>query len=281
MNAAIGICVLVLGGVLIPGVDSSVDQQGSPARQEAIVEFEVPGPGPSYPAPGPSYPGRRAISPGSGQAAGPSLTPSFPAAPYAESPQVNRQSPFQDALVPFAPTDPSAASGAYPWGPPTAGSLAEDQASAGGSSTGYSGPGLSGSSPYVRPRATRPTYRAPRYESYASQQARMPRADLASSAVYPSVGNLSKPYAGYRRPSAVSPYMDLGRLSSTYGDIDNYNQYVRPRLEQLEANRQLGSEIIGLQNSVRNLGRQTRSVRGVVIPQYYMNYGAYYPGFGQ
>ena len=88
-----------------------------------------------------------------------------------------------------------------------------------------------------------------------------------------------KPYSSYTRPSAVSPYMELDRRTDSYGTIDNYNQYVRPRLEQANANRQMGSEIRGLQHSVQNLGRATTSVRGIAIPQYDMNYEAYYPGF--
>jgi hypothetical protein len=75
--------------------------------------------------------------------------------------------------------------------------------------------------------------------------------------------------------------MELGRISSYSGDIDNYSQYVRPRLEQLNANQQMGSQIRGLQNSMRTLGRQTQSLQGIVIPQYYMNYGSYYPRLGQ
>ena len=75
--------------------------------------------------------------------------------------------------------------------------------------------------------------------------------------------------------------MELGRVSSYSGDIDNYNQYVKPALDQLNVNRQVGTQIHGLQNSVRTMGRQTQSLRGIVIPQYYMNYGSYYPGFGR
>ena len=73
--------------------------------------------------------------------------------------------------------------------------------------------------------------------------------------------------------------MELGRINSTYGDIDNYNQYVKPRLEQRRANQQVGNQIIGLQDRVRTLNRQTQSLRGVIIPQYYMNHANYYPGF--
>ena len=75
--------------------------------------------------------------------------------------------------------------------------------------------------------------------------------------------------------------MELGRADSWFGDIDNYNQYVKPELEQLHTNRQIGTQIRGLQGGVQTLGRQTQSLRGIVIPQYYMNYGSYYPRLGR
>lgn len=301
MNTAIGVWTLVLGGVLIPGVDSTVDGPGMATRQAATVESSIPGAGLISPGSETSYPGQRRGGTGSGltfpaprfgsaepgQAASPSPAPALPEAPYGESPQVNRRSAFQDSLIPFAPTDPSAASNAYPWGPPTAASPPEDRFSlqpplAGAPSTASSGPQVSGSAAYVRPSAARPAYRGySPYSSYASQAARIPRSDLARGLAYPSVSAMTKPYEDYRRPPSVSPYMELGRISSYSGDIDNYSQYVRPRLEQLNANQQMGSQIRGLQNSMRTLGRQTQSLQGIVIPQYYMNYGSYYPRLGQ
>jgi hypothetical protein len=75
--------------------------------------------------------------------------------------------------------------------------------------------------------------------------------------------------------------MDLGRIDFGYNVIDPYNQYVKPQLDRQREAQQMGRELRGLQNSVRNLGRQTQSLRGVVIPQYYMNHSQYYPGFGK
>jgi len=75
--------------------------------------------------------------------------------------------------------------------------------------------------------------------------------------------------------------MELDRLSSAYSVIDPYSQYVKPRLDRIQESRDRDRQIMGLQHSVRTLGRQTQSLRGVIIPQYYMNYGNYYPGFGR
>jgi len=75
--------------------------------------------------------------------------------------------------------------------------------------------------------------------------------------------------------------MQLGRTDGWANSIDNYSVYVKPALDQLSTNRQVGTQIHGLQSNVRTIGRQTQSLRGVVIPQYYMNYGSYYPAFGR
>ena len=73
--------------------------------------------------------------------------------------------------------------------------------------------------------------------------------------------------------------MELNRPYSSYGNIDPYNQYVKPQLDRIRDSQNRDRQIMGLQHSVRSLGRQTQSLRGVIIPQYYMNYGNYYPGF--
>jgi hypothetical protein len=75
--------------------------------------------------------------------------------------------------------------------------------------------------------------------------------------------------------------MQLGQWTGPYGDIDTYNTLVRPELERVNSAQQMGTQIRGLQRSVQTLGRQTQSLRGIVIPQYYMNYGNYYPAFAR
>lgn len=298
MHTTIGIWSLVLGGVLIPGADSSVDRPGQSGYQSPTVTFETPGlepgyPGsagqpPGYPGGEPGYLGRRPAAPTPGQERGLGFSPTPPPLPFGDSSQANRQSTPQDLLMPFAPTDPSAASGAFPWGPPTAGSSPTDQAPGeqplvGGSpSIDQSRPRLPGASAYARPRAGRPAYqaRAP-YDSFATQQARIAKAGLPGSTAYSPQASLSKPFTGYRRAPSTSPYMELNRIDYGYNVIDPYNQYVKPRLEQERERQQVGRQIQGLQHSVRNLGRQTQSLQGFVIPQYYMNHGSYYPGFNR
>lgn len=92
-----------------------------------------------------------------------------------------------------------------------------------------------------------------------------------------------KAFAGYRSPSGVSPYMNLFRSG---GEIaDNYTSLVRPQIEQRFLNQQFGNEIRGLEGSSRTqrvdlqqLYRANQTLQGVGTPQYYMNYGTYYPG---
>ncbi len=298
MTMAIEVWALVLGGVLIPGGDQPIGPSGGSTYQAPLVDFGSPAPQAGYLAPNERYPGQRpgglglgSSFPGGrldarapGQAAGAGRAQAIPLAPFGEPSDLDGPSAPRDSLIPFAPTDPSAASTTYPWGAPTAGALPDDRASGQeglrGSPTGRPGLGLSGSTGYLRPRASRPAYRSySTYGSYASQQARTSRYDPSRSPAYSPSVRIPKPYQNYTRPAAVSPYMELGRINSSFGDIDNYNQYVKPRLEQRRANRQVGQQIIGLQNSVRTLNRQTQSLRGVIIPQYYMNRGNYYPGF--
>jgi len=97
-----------------------------------------------------------------------------------------------------------------------------------------------------------------------------------------------KAFSGYRPPSGVSPYMNLFRRGDDLGTIDNYTSLVRPELEQRYMNQRLGNDIRGLQNSTRmqgmnlqHLNRETRTLQGVGTPQFYMNYGNYYSGYGQ
>jgi hypothetical protein len=75
--------------------------------------------------------------------------------------------------------------------------------------------------------------------------------------------------------------MNLFRIEDNIHVIDNYNQFVKPKLQQQRANQLLKRQIRGLQGTVRNLHRQTQSLQGVTIPQYYMNHHQYYPGFGK
>ena len=81
--------------------------------------------------------------------------------------------------------------------------------------------------------------------------------------------------------------MDLFRVNRSDG-IDNYTQYVKPRLDAERSYQKTKRAIRGLQSTtrrqgsaIRNLGRQSQALQGNSVPQYYQNYGNYYPGLGR
>jgi hypothetical protein len=108
----------------------------------------------------------------------------------------------------------------------------------------------------------------------------LPRAGIGGT-VAPS----QKPFAGYRSPSPVSPYMQLYQRQSASG-LDNYNQFVRPLLEQQRVNQAINSEIRGVQSGVRlqnyaiqRLGKAAVSpqLQRTNAPEYFMNHQRYFP----
>jgi hypothetical protein len=93
----------------------------------------------------------------------------------------------------------------------------------------------------------------------------------------------AKPFANYRSMPGVSPYLNLFRNDTSLGTIDNYTTLVRPQLEQRFFNQQIGRDVYGLERDSRaygtalqQMGRE-RTPQGVVTPQFYMNFGNYFP----
>lgn len=81
--------------------------------------------------------------------------------------------------------------------------------------------------------------------------------------------------------------MNLFRTDSAGSGINNYYNYVKPALNQEQDNLRLSTGLRGLEKlnreigtNVQDLDRETQSLRGSTTPQYYQNYGGYYPGFG-
>jgi hypothetical protein len=102
---------------------------------------------------------------------------------------------------------------------------------------------------------------------------------------------MEKAFADYRQSTSggYSPYMNLFRNDTNRGTIDNYTTFVRPALDQQNANQRVNMDIYGLQRNARiqnetlqQLNRgNTRSPESIGTPQYYMNTGGYYPAPGQ
>lgn len=312
MHVAIGICTLVLGGVTLPSDTAATPGPGVPIFQQPRMELG-PDTGGSWddstrtPAPVPpgdvELPPRYGPSPGGyGQ----------PPGGYRPAPQGPRPTPPQGGgrattreprAVPFAPTDPDAASESFPWGPPTANAPLDlrglgQQESGGGRPTlpagrqmpsgrrsGFSGGRGPASGAYSRPSARRPAYQ--RYTSLAPRGSATSDSITSHRAVLARQAAVTKPFSDYTPGSGLSPYLELFRLDTITG-ADNYNTLVRPLLNQQMMNRQVGSQIRGLQNTTRsqgaaiqNLGRENRFLKGISTPQYYMNFGDYYPSVGR
>jgi len=193
----------------------------------------------------------------------------------------------QPAMAPFAPTDPSAASDRYPWGPPTGGPIRDEGAS--NQSSGLGGgispsPNLGGAGAYSMPGRGRPSYR--RYGSpHAPTRERSDSYTYRKPAASASTASPVKPFTDYRRPPGTSAYMGLFRNNTGGGVVDNYSTLVRPRLQQQQRNSTFNTRLRGLQATsqsqaaaVQRIGQNTQRVSGTRNTSYYMNLGGYYPG---
>jgi hypothetical protein len=113
--------------------------------------------------------------------------------------------------------------------------------------------------------------------------------EAAAHPAFAPTGPASKAFATARPfSSGVSPYMNLFRNDTNGGTIDNYTTFVRPAINQQSLNQQFNMDVYGLQRNaqIQNAALQqmnrgvSRAPQGVGTPQFYMNYGNYYPGFG-
>lgn len=96
----------------------------------------------------------------------------------------------------------------------------------------------------------------------------------------PALGG-QKPFADYRQPSPVSPYMNLYQPHA-FG-VDPYNQFVRPQLAQQAFNQQTQSQIQNLQSANNTQGAALQYYHDQMMPirgATFMQFQQYYPGFG-
>ncbi len=269
MNTAIGIWILVVGDLVLPS-------DGLSGQGAGIEILDLP-PVQPYSSPAARAPGSPpAPSPGGQQPSG-----------RGPAPQGTRQQAApQERPVPFAPTDPQAGAESFPWGPPTANEPMDlfglrSQPGVGGRSS-FSDPRINRLGPYAQPRATRPPNRP-----YSPTTARKARASQSAPARHAPSAGAVKPFSNYRPAPTLSPWAEMFRVNPS-STVDRYNGIVRPLLNQRSTNRQVGGQIYGLQGTTRRqgaaiqgLGRTTRGLQGAGSPQYYMNYGGYYPGLGR
>jgi hypothetical protein len=72
----------------------------------------------------------------------------------------------------------------------------------------------------------------------------------------------SKPFDAIEREPTVSPYLNLHRPDDDTESAPNYYAFVRPQLEQMEANRKQQQEIQRLQRQVQRGPGTTAARRG-------------------
>jgi hypothetical protein len=159
-------------------------------------------------------------------------------------------------------------------------------------------PGEGPVDPFSSPTTPKPLDIPPSRQAYVPRTAQAPSMydetqqtrDRVDAALHPAYAPQQAPPKAFAdaRPfsSGVSPYMNLFRNDTNGGTIDNYSTYVRPALDQRSMNQQFNVDLYGLQRNQRiqnaaleQLGRTySRAPQAIGTPQFYGNYGNYYPG---
>jgi hypothetical protein len=92
-----------------------------------------------------------------------------------------------------------------------------------------------------------------------------------------------KPFSNYKPAPTISPWMNLYRNDTANGTQDNYTGFVRPALDQQNANQHFAAQINTnssklqqQQSALQQSGQQVPVGAGLVNPQYFINYGNYY-----
>lgn len=278
MNLALGLSTLLLAGWVLPSGESD-DTAGPPTPPSGI-----------------QTPQQRGDMPRTRSAGGP-MDNQSPLYRYGTPSNSERPMRRQEQQVPLPPTDPDS-------------TLAAPTEQGGGAGPGYGTPlggnvpmGM-GARPMGPPRgasaASRSRSSAGGRYGASSQQNKNPQRDLAimeqqASRLQPSAGissggaaaAVNKPFSNISQSPAVSPYMNLYRRDT--GGTDNYYSFVRPQLDQRRANQVIGGEIRGLQSNqqlqshaVQRLGKTNPAAQtGTMAPEYFQNYGAFYPRFSR
>lgn len=279
MSFVVGIGVLLLGGVALSGPENTGDDFGfGLPSNEGVISPER------------AVPKLRPEGPRARGSAGP--TDPNAAYRYGTTQRRGGEELQREQTMPVAPTDPSLGDPDSPLAAPT-------QSSA-GTMPGFGprrvGPSASGrpAAPHVSPwssqRAGQQQGRGPSIAAIRSQQiADQLQADrmAPSTGVAASPARVSKPYANYTPPPAVSPYFNLYRTDNQAGTINNYYTFVKPQVDQRQANLSFGGEIRGIQSNqrlqntaVQRLGKLNQ-VQGTNAPEFFQNSGAYFPAFNR
>lgn len=200
--------------------------------------------------------------------------------------------PGMNANVPLAPTDAASSNLLNALGipaAPTAGASSDEnidpRTEAANRSSGPGGatmPMVPTRRQVVPPRTATSgsTYDEMAYRRTQAQYAQHPSFTAMQSTV-------DKPFATYQPTSGVSPWLNLYRNDRNGGVVNNYYTLVKPALDQRNMNQQFNVDLYGLERAnriqsaaMRQMNTNQRTLQGAATPQY-MNYGNYYPGYGQ
>jgi len=247
MNAAIGICTLLVGGWVLPSIDPPITQPGFAVDKRTTAAAITP-----------KHLGTTAV--GSLGVTG-------------QSTGQTRQKKQRE--IPSTPTESSSSVAGTQWMAPTASSLQTGGLRPAGS--------RSARAPSSRPGSRRSKYQ--QQSSYSSQRSGAGRTGYTREPA--TVGTrltTAKPFSNYRPEPAISPYLNLFRSDAGSG-VDNYYTLVRPFVEQRHTNQSVGGKIRGLQRSsraqgsaIRRIDRNAEAAQGKASQQYYQNFRGFFPG---
>jgi hypothetical protein len=142
--------------------------------------------------------------------------------------------------------------------------------------------------PVIEPRVTTQTRQALNfYGGYAARAtlSRQPRRTPVQSSPPPPMYRQVKPFQTIYRDPTVSPYLNLHRDEASNEGAPNYFSFVRPQMEQIEANRraqrdiqQLNGQLQGLSGSALRPQYQVHELPGTGTPARYMDTAQFYGG---
>jgi hypothetical protein len=142
--------------------------------------------------------------------------------------------------------------------------------------------------PFAEPKVTTRTRQALNfYGGYSARTtlSQQPRRTPIRAAPAMPMSRQVKPFQTVHREPTVSPYLNLHRDERNNEGAPNYFSFVRPQIEQLEANRrqqrdyqQLSGQLQGLSATVVRPQYQSTELPGTGTPARYMDTAQFYGG---
>ena len=299
MYAAVALCVMFAGGIVLPDLDETpptllqdLPQPNSVPKPEVRTKGQQSPMAPAMMAEPTAPPASTRQLPTSSEQR---QTPYGPRARLSTMPPAMPSMPTDPNYSPMLPPEPMATGGIQSQGRPAAmagprrwptGSGGYPPANGSGYNGGYNAGPIAGYNNGVTagPGAA---YNAGFSAGYnAGNNTVSPGfAPMASSTPTPP----GKPYQNWTPAPAISPYMNMYVTPTNNGTVSPYYAGVVPAMEQAQANQTFSTQIGGLQGSVmrqdsqlnRLNGQEVPMGQGLANPAYFQNYRQYYPNAAQ